>query len=459
MEVLPCSGVQHAGASDCSQPNSGATFINQGEPNCPESGDQTKLEDDRLNNSLQTEGPQIERQGQMQQTVPELLTNIDCQCGGASCCYCQVEGLKESYSFHGVVDDEINEPSLAFENSVSIADTIESESPNDSRELELSFSEPTWLKGDVPVGLWVKWRGKWQAGIKCARADWPLSTLKAKPTHDRKKYFVIFFPHTRNYSWADMLLVRSTDEFPQPIAYKTHQTGLTMVKDLTVARRFIMQKLAIGVLSIIDQLHPNALLETARDVMVWKEFAMETSHCNSYSDFGRMLLKLQNSIVKHYTNADWIQHSSYSWAERCQNANSAESVELLKEELFDSILWNDVNTPCDALERSTFGSEWKTWKHDVIQWFSTSPSFSSSKDMQQMTSDGLYQVSLQVGRKRPKLEVRRADMHASLVETNGLDHPITLETDPGFYRNQETLSALAAETSIHKDVREGTCGN
>lgn len=79
--------------------------------------------------------------------------------------------------------------------------------------------------------------------------------MKAKPTHDRKKYFVIFFPHTRNYSWADMLLVRSINEFPQPIAYRTHKIGLKMVKDLNVARRFIMQKLAVGMLNIVDQFH------------------------------------------------------------------------------------------------------------------------------------------------------------------------------------------------------------
>ncbi|KAL2333658.1 hypothetical protein Fmac_014871 [Flemingia macrophylla] len=454
MEVLPCSRVHYAGGSDCSEPCSGTTFVNQGEPNCPESGDQAKLENDQLNDSLQLVGPQIERQDQMQQTVCELLTNIDCQCGGTSCCDCQVEGQKDIYSLHDVEDDEINEPYLAFENSVSIVDTIESESPNDSREVELSFSEPTWLKGDAPVALWVKWRGNWQAGIKCARADWPLSTLKAKPTHGRKKYFVIFFPHTRNYSWADMLLVRSIYEFPLPIAYKTHEEGLKMVKDLTVARRFIMQKLAIGVLGIVDQLHPNALLETARDVMVWKELAMENSRCNSYSDFGRMLLKLQNSIVKHYTNADWMQHSSYSWAARCQNANSAESIELLKEELFDSIWWNDVNTLWDTPVQSTLGYEWKTWKYDVMKWFSTSPSFSSIEDMHQLTSDGLYQVSFQAARKRPKLEIRRADTHTSLVETNCSDHPITLEADPGFYSNKDILSTLAVETSTNRYVRE-----
>ncbi|KAK7263045.1 hypothetical protein RJT34_30629 [Clitoria ternatea] len=445
MEVLPCSGAQCAGESDCSQLSSGAAFVYQGEPSCLENDDQWK-------NSFLVEGSEVERQGLVQQNACELLSNSDCQCGAASCCDCQVEGQKESNSLHDGEDGEINE--CFSENSLSIVERIESESPNNIRDGELSFTEPIWLKGDESVALWVKWGGKWQAGIKCSRADWPLSTLKAKPTHDWKKYFVIFFPHTRNYSWADMLIIRPIDQFPQPIAYKTHQAGLEMVKELTVARRFIMQKLVIGVLNIVDQLHPNALIKTACDVMVWKECAMETSRHNSYSDFGRMLIKLQNSIAKHYINPDWIQHSFYSWAERCQKADSAESVELLKEELFDSILWKGVNTLWDAVAQPTLGSEWKTWKHDVIKWFSTSQSLSSSKDMQQKTSDGLDQVSLQVGRKRPKLEVRRADTHASLVETQGLDRAITLETDSGFFRNQGTLSTLAAETSKQEDVRE-----
>lgn len=124
-----------------------------------------------------------------------------------------------------------------------------------------------------------------------------------------------------------MLLVRSIDEFPHPVAYKTHQVGLKLVKDLTAARRFIMQKLVVGMLNIVDQFHLNvcdgystcfspllillsvtiyfifnwrflqymqALIEVVRDVKVWKEFAMEASRCNGYSDFGRMLLKIHN---------------------------------------------------------------------------------------------------------------------------------------------------------------------
>jgi hypothetical protein len=40
-------------------------------------------------------------------------------------------------------------------------------------------------------------------------------------------------------------------------------------------------------------------METARDVIIWKEFAMEASRCNGYSELGRMLLKLQkvNSVL------------------------------------------------------------------------------------------------------------------------------------------------------------------
>ncbi|QCD90972.1 histone-lysine N-methyltransferase SUVR5 isoform X1 [Vigna unguiculata] len=445
MEVL-CSGVQYAGESDCTQQSSGTAFVYQEEPNCAENGEQDKLVAARLNESShKMQGPQIERQG-------GLSTNSDCQCIGASCCDCQVDDQNEYCGFHDFEEDIINEPCLTSDNSISVVDTIESESPNNSREGDLSCSEPKWLEGDGSVALWVKWRGKWQAGIRCARADWPLSTLKAKPTHERKKYFVIFFPHTRIYSWADMLLVRSINEFPHPIAYKTHQVGLKMVKDLTVARRFIMRKLVVGMLNMVDQFPFNALTETARDMKVWKEFAMEASRCNDYSDFGRMLLKLHSSILQHHINVDWLRYSYPSWTERCQSANSADSVELLKEELFDSILWNGINTLSDTPVQSTLSSEWKTWKHDVMKWFTTPPSLSISKDTQQQSSDDLFRANLQVCRKRAKLEVRRADTHASQVEIKA--QTVALQADPGFFTNQGILSTLAAESCKQVGVRE-----
>lgn len=444
MEVLPCSGVQYVGESDRSQQSSGTVFLYDGEANCLEHGKQVQMGDGKLGNLLlNVEGPQIEKPGEVKGTVDELPTS-EGHCSGASYCDSQLEDQNLSCGSHDFEDDDVNAQNYCMDPCMP------------SREEESSLAEPTWLEGDESVALWVKWRGKWQAGIRCSRADWPLSTLKAKPTHDRKKYFVVFFPHTRNYSWADMLLVRSISEFPQPIAYKTHKVGLKMVKDLTVARRFIMQKLAVGMLNIVDQFHTEALIETARDVMVWKEFAMEASRCGGYSELGRMLLKLHKMILQRYMNSNWLQHSFHSWAQRCQNAHSAESIEMLREELFDSILWNAVNALWDSPVQPTLGSEWKTWKHEVMKWFSTSHPIASGGDAQQQTNDGLLTTGLQFSRKRPKLEVRRAEAHASQVETIGSDQAMNLEIDSSYFSVRDTVNGatLASEPCKVDDRKE-----
>ena len=82
--------------------------------------------------------------------------------------------------------------------------------------------------------------------------------------------------------------------------------------------------------------------------------------------------------------------------------------------MFDFILWNDVHTLRDAPAELNLGFEWNTWNHDVMKWFSTFLSFSSSSDTQQHASgsDGMHQASLQVGSKRPKLKVHRAYTHS-----------------------------------------------
>lgn len=54
-----------------------------------------------------------------------------------------------------------------------------------------------------------------------------------------------------------MLFVLSIDEFPRPIAYETHQDGLKIVQDLTIARRFTMQSLVIEMINIVEQIHPR----------------------------------------------------------------------------------------------------------------------------------------------------------------------------------------------------------
>lgn len=281
---------------------------------------------------------------------------------------------------------------------------------------------------EQPVALWVKWRGKWQTGILCPRVDCPLPTLRAKPTHERKNYFAIFFPRTRTYSWADMLLVRSIDELPEPLVYGTHRKWRKLVKDLTVPRRYIMQKLAVAMLNINDRLHTEAVVEHARKATTWKEFAVEASRTRDYSDLGRMLLKLQTMILPSYVSQLWLNASFNSWAQRCQSVHSAETVEILTEELFDSVLWNEVEELRNAPVQPDIGPEWKTWKQEVMKFFSTAYPRAGKLDTERKNDDSSLTMGIQISRKRPKLEVQQADKS---VSASLLSEPTKLDADSG----------------------------
>lgn len=161
MEVLPCSGVQYVGESDCPQQSSGKDFVYDGEGNCIVDGKQVHLAENRPDDVLlNMERPQLEREGGAEVTVDGLPTT-EGYCNGAS--YdSQVEGQRLSCGSHGYEDDDANahnyctESSLASENCHLIVDTIESELPNNNRYGESSLIEPTWLEGDESVALWVK---------------------------------------------------------------------------------------------------------------------------------------------------------------------------------------------------------------------------------------------------------------------------------------------------------------
>nr|DAD21781.1 TPA_asm: hypothetical protein HUJ06_023244 [Nelumbo nucifera] len=265
-----------------------------------------------------------------------------------------------------------------------------------------------------------------------------------------------------------MQLVRSIHEFPEPIAHRTHYAGVKMVKDLTIPRRFIMQKLAVSMLNISEQLHSEAVVESARKVTAWKEFAIEASRCKGYSDLGRMLLKLQSMILQRFISPDWLQHSFDSWAQQCQNAQSAESVELLKEELINSILWNEVGALWNAPVQPQLNSEWKTWKQEVMKWFSMSHPLASGRETGQQSSDDSTVADVHISRKRPKLEVRRADMYVPQVqsqEPHGVppqDNTVEIETE--FFNRQGVGNATAlvsepcktfAETHVPSEYSNG----
>ncbi|XP_058081322.1 histone-lysine N-methyltransferase SUVR5 isoform X2 [Magnolia sinica] len=219
-----------------------------------------------------------------------------------------------------------------------------------------------------------------------------------------------------------------------------------MVKDLTVPRRFIMQKLALAMLNVSDQLHIEAVVESARQVEVWKGFATDASRCEGYSDLGRMLLKIQSIMLPAYINPDWLEDSFGSWSQRCQKAQSAELIETLTKELDDSILWNEIDALWDAPTQPDLGSEWKTWKQEVVKWFAISHPLAIVGDVEHRNCDDSPCAVPQISRKRPKLEVRRAEMHVSRVEADGCgsrSQANGVETDSQFF-NCRTLESSSS---------------
>ncbi|TQD72798.1 hypothetical protein C1H46_041671 [Malus baccata] len=168
------------------------------------------------------------------------------------------------------------------------------------------------------------------------------------------------------------------------------------------------------------------------------------------SDNSHLIVDSSENALPNNSREGESSLSESTWLE------SDESVALWVKELVDSILWNEVQSLQNAPLQPTLGSEWKTWKHEVMKWFSTSHPISNSVDMQKQSSDGPLTPNPQVGRKRPKLEVRRAEANASQVETRGSDEAIAIEIDSEFFNNRDTANAatLASEPYKEEDMKD-----
>ncbi|KAL6631374.1 hypothetical protein ACP70R_028224 [Stipagrostis hirtigluma subsp. patula] len=165
-------------------------------------------------------------------------------------------------------------------------------------------------------------------------------------------YIVVFFPRTRTYSWVDMLLVLPIEQYPLPLVNGTHRKWRNLVKDLSVPRRFVMQKLAIAMLNLSDELHIEAVIENARKATTWKEFALEASCCKDYTDLGKMLVKLRNVILPDYISSQWLQSSFDIWSRKCNNAYDAETIEILYELFYlDNLKSHKIEVNASVLPR------------------------------------------------------------------------------------------------------------
>ncbi|KAI3976157.1 hypothetical protein MKX01_028140 [Papaver californicum] len=96
----------------------------------------------------------------------------------------------------------------------------------------------------------------------------------------------------------------------------------------------------------------------------------------------------------------------------------------------------------------------KTWKQEGMKWFSQSNPTASEKRKEQPQCDSSMSMDHQISKKQTKLEVRRAETHASQMEAS-TSHAIVLqntviEIDFGYF-NSDVLgnaSTLLSYRSI-----------
>eukprot|EP00250_Pteridium_aquilinum_P014879 c22256_g1_i1 orf=87-4457(-) len=231
----------------------------------------------------------------------------------------------------------------------------------------LFLSPPSFSHGigEGRVPLWVKWRGKWQAGIQCSLEDCPAQTVKAMPTYGRKSYIVVFFPNSRSFVWTDWQLVCPISDNPEPLAFGTHESGRDSVADLNGARQCMLRKIASALLDISDRLPVQAVVDRARDVSFWKDFAKDAAKAATYQELGGLLVKLQSMILRTFIKEDWAPNCVEDWIRQCESGGTAGSMEKLAKELKSAVVWDEVGKLWDQLEQTNLDSEWKTWKEDA----------------------------------------------------------------------------------------------
>ncbi|KAG6543516.1 hypothetical protein Mapa_015010 [Marchantia paleacea] len=219
----------------------------------------------------------------------------------------------------------------------------------------------------VGVPLWVKWRGKWQPGIQCCTIDCPPATLKAKPSYSKKHYIVVYSPTARNYSWVDIQHTCSISEDPVPLFSGTHESGRDTVNDVFITRKRMLLKLGGEMLDISDRLHVKAVVESSRNVNVWKSFATEAAAATTYAQLGTLLVSLHLAIVREYIKPTWMMKRHGFWKEECVRAESAATVQKLTKELINAVLWDDVGPLWNEPDQPELDPQWSNWKGEAFE--------------------------------------------------------------------------------------------
>ncbi|VFQ68475.1 unnamed protein product [Cuscuta campestris] len=124
---------------------------------------------------------------------------------------------------------------------------------------------------------------------------------------------------------------------------------------------------------------------------------------------------------------------------------------MLKEEMVDSILWNDISTLPSDPAHLELNMEWMNYKQEAMKWFSVSnPVSTTVGNLQKLSFDSssvLEEVGNQQCKKRPKLEVRRADAHP--LQQAGHESGVT-QIGSGFFDGCDALDNTSLDSEHTK---------
>uniref|UniRef100_A0A7I4BQG6 Uncharacterized protein n=1 Tax=Physcomitrium patens TaxID=3218 RepID=A0A7I4BQG6_PHYPA len=210
--------------------------------------------------------------------------------------------------------------------------------------------------------VWIKWRGKWQAAIQVRVEDCRVATLKAMPTYRKKEYVPIYLLTNRTYIWIDAQNICDISQNPEPLVTGLHSDWLRLVVDTGAPRRRTFLSLGWEMLDISDRLHILGVVERARYVSAWKEFAREATEATKYSELGSLLVRIHAVVEPVYVRQSWVKKRLSAWTEECIKAGTAAAVEKLTKECIRVILWDEAATLWEAPEQPVLDPGWTDWK-------------------------------------------------------------------------------------------------
>ncbi|KAG0602146.1 hypothetical protein M758_11G162800 [Ceratodon purpureus] len=309
--------------------------------------------------------------------------------------------------------------------------------------------------------VWIKWRGKWQAAIQVRVEDCRAATVKAMPTYGKKEYVPIYVVTIRSYIWIDAKNICDIIRKPEPLLSGTHDEWRHLVVDTGAPRRRTFLSLGWEMLDISDRLHIMGVVERARFVSVWKEFAEEASAAAKYSELGSLLVRIHAVVEPDYVRQSWVEKRLKAWEEECLRAETAATIEKLIKECIRVILWDKAAKLWEAPEQPVLDPGWADWKgpafdelmdpDDAVVIPADKPSRPTSSSS--LTPKAEKEVNTGAKRGRPRKSKEGSDRQQPVASTGRVTTRKQVKVEKHYDAGPSSSSAM--DTQLSYTVKDG----